>query len=144
MVTTTATTWNPAIHEAYVTLEKAYATLNEAYAALHEAHVTLERAYDTLKGMTMISADGETLGTITTIVHSTPAMPELRGSYYFVVKPGMLRQQSWFGQGNKVYVPEVAIADVAEDGVRLTYAADQLSAQGWDQPPAELAGFHRT
>ena len=104
---------------------------------------TTHADYDQLKGQPVRSADAETLGTITTIFHPKQAMSEARGNHYFLVKPGMLRQQSWFGRGSEFYVPESAIADVTEDGVRLTYPKDQLEAQGWGQPPADLAQFNR-
>ena len=115
MVTTTTytTTWNPTTHE----------------------------AYDTLKGRDVVSADNEKLGTIAAIFHPKQAMPEARGGHYFLVKPGMLK--SWFGQGSEVYVPESAIADVTDDAVLLTYPKDQLEAQGWNRPPADLAEFNR-
>jgi len=40
-------------------------------------------------------------------------------------------------------VPESAIADVTDDAVLLPYPKDQLEAQGWDRPPADLAVFNR-
>jgi hypothetical protein len=49
----------------------------------------------------------------------------------------------WFDDGSEFYVPESAIARITEDGVRLTYATDQLEAQGWDQLPADLTVFNR-
>ena len=115
MVTTTTytTTWNPTTHE----------------------------AYDTLKGRDVVSVDNEQLGTIEAIFHPRQAMSEARGGHSFLVKPGMLK--SWFGQGREVYVPESAIADVTDDAVLLTYPKDQLAAQGWDRPPADLAVFNR-
>ena len=113
MVTTTYTTWNPTTHE----------------------------AYDTLKGRDVVSADNEQLGTIAAIFHPKQAMPEARGGHCFLVKPGILK--SWFGKGNEFYVPESAISNVTDDAVLLTYAADQLEAQGWDRPPADLAVFNR-
>ncbi len=113
VTTTTITTWNPATHE----------------------------DYDTLKGMTVLSSDGEKLGTIETIFHPKQAMPEARGGHFFLVKPGMLK--SWFGKGSEFYVPETAITSVTDDGVRLSYAKDQLEAQGWDQQPANLAQLNQ-
>ncbi len=104
---------------------------------------TTHAEYDRLKGQPVRSADAETLGTITTILHPEAAMCEALGGHYIVVKPGMLRQQSWFGRGTEFYVPESAIAADTEDGVRLTYPTDQLAAQGWDQQPANLQDFHR-
>ena len=92
----------------------------------------------------MRSADAETLGTIITILHPTQETPDAPDDHYLVVKPGMLRQQSWFGRGTEFYIPASAIAADAEDGVRLIYAAEELAAQGWVQPPANLQDFHRT
>ncbi len=99
--------------------------------------------YDQLKGQPVRSADAETLGTITAILHPKQEMPGAPGDHYLMVKPGMLQQQSWFGRGTEFYVPESAIAEVGEDGVRLMYLKDQLEAQGWDRPPAKLTQFNR-
>ena len=106
-------------------------------------HPTTHADYDQLKGQPVRSADAETLGTIAAVLHPKQAKSAARGGYCFVVKPGMLRQQSWFGRGSEFYVPESAIADVNEDGVRLTYATDQLAAQGWNRQPDNLAQFNR-
>ena len=113
MATTTHTPWTPTTHE----------------------------DYDALKGRQVISTDHEQLGTIAAIFHPKQAMPEARGGHYFLVKPGMLK--SWFGQGSEFYVPESAIANVTDDAVLLTYAADQLEAQGWHRQPDNLARFNR-
>ena len=104
---------------------------------------TTHADYDQLTGQPVRSADAETLGTIAAVLHPKQAKSAARGGHCVVVKPGMLRQQSWFGRGSEFYVPESAIADVTEDGVRLTYPKDQLEAQGWGQPPADLAQFNR-
>ena len=97
--------------------------------------------YDTLKGLQVVSADGEQLGTIEAIFHPKQAVPEAYGGHYFLVTPGTLKR--WFGQGNEVYVPESAIASVSTDAVRLADAKDQLAARDWDQQPANLQDFNR-
>jgi ribosomal 30S subunit maturation factor RimM len=97
--------------------------------------------YDTLKGLQVVSADGEQLGTIEAIFHPKQAMPEARGGHYFLVTPGTLK--SWFGSGSEFYVPESAIANVSTDAVRLADAKDQLEAHGWDQQPPNLREFNR-
>ena len=102
---------------------------------------TTPEAYDALKGRDVVSADHEQLGTIAAIFHPTPAIPEARGEPYVLVKPGLLKR--WFDDGSAFYVPASAIARVTDDAVRLLYATDQLEIHGWDQPPAELAEFHR-
>ena len=97
--------------------------------------------YDTLKGLQVVSADGEQLGRVEAIFHPKQAMPETYGGHYFVVTPGTLK--SWFGKGSEFYVPESAIANVSTDAVLLADAKDQLEAKGWGQPPANLAEFNR-
>lgn len=99
--------------------------------------------YDRLKGQPVRSADAETLGTITAVLHPVAAMCEALGGHYVVITPARLQHQRWFGHGSAFYVPESAIAADTEDGVRLTYPTDQLAAQGWDQQPANLQNFHR-
>ncbi len=98
-------------------------------------------AYDALKGLQVVSADGEQVGTVEAIFHPKQAIPEAIGGHYFLVTPGT--PQSWFGQGNEVYVPESAIASVSTDAVRLADAKDQLAAHGWNQQPPNLQDFHR-
>ena len=102
---------------------------------------TTHEAYDTLKGRDVVSADNEQLGTIQSVFHPTQAMPEAHGGRYLQVAPSM--RKNWFGKGPEVYVPEAAIANVTDEAVLLTYPKDQLEAQGWDRPPADLAVFNR-
>ncbi len=99
--------------------------------------------YDQLKGQPVRSADAETLGTISAVLHPEAAMCEALSGHYVVITPARLKHQRWFGQGSALYVPESAIAADTEDGVRLTYPTDQLAAQGWNQAPANLQDFHR-
>ena len=105
---------------------------------------TTHADYDRLKGQPVRSADAETLGTIATILHPEAALCEALSGHYVVVSPRRREHQRWFGRGSAFYVPESVIAADTEDGVRLTYPTDQLEAQGWDQPPAQLEDFHRT
>jgi hypothetical protein len=99
--------------------------------------------YDALKGMTVLSADGEHVGTIAAIFYPKQPMPAARGGHYVLVTPGVLRHWSWFGHGSEVYVPESAIADVTRDGVWLMYSKDELQAQNWATAPPRLATFTR-
>ncbi len=112
-MTDTTTTWSPDIYE----------------------------DYDALKGLTVVSADGERLGTIEAILRPKQPRPQARGRHYVLVTLGM--RTRCFGQASEIYIPESAIANVSTDAVRLTYATDQLEAQGWEQAPANPQDFHR-
>jgi len=92
--------------------------------------------YDVLKGKDVYSADGEKVGTIKKVFHPDADMPAARGRHMFLLDPGLMKE--WFGGFSDVYLPEAAIADVAEDRVTVTYTKDQIKGQGWTTKPADI------
>jgi hypothetical protein len=51
--------------------------------------------YDTLKDKEVLSANGESVGSITGVVHPNMDMPAARGRHFFLLDPGLLKD--WFG-----------------------------------------------
>jgi hypothetical protein len=104
---------------------------------------TTHADYDVLRGRTVVSADGEELGTIGTIFHPDLEMPAARGKHVFQIEPGLIKD--WFGGMDPVYLPESAIAEVSADRITLTLPAAQVKqrAKELGAEPAGLAGYRR-
>lgn len=99
--------------------------------------------YDLLTGKAVISADGQKVGSITSVLHPNQEMPAARGRHYFLLDPGLIKD--WFQGFDQVYLPESAIADVGSDQVTLNLSADQIKQRGqeWTRQPSDLARYRR-
>lgn len=92
--------------------------------------------YTSLHGKSVFSADDEKVGTIKRVFVPSGDFATARGSYYFLVDPGLLKE--WFGGFNDVYLPESAIASAGDDRVTLTYTKDQIKNMGWTTKPSNF------
>lgn len=103
-------------------------------------HPTTHDDYNALKDRQVYTSDDETLGTIEQVFHPQAEMPEARGSHYFLIKPGALKE--FFG-GDEVYLPERVISAVTDDRVVISVSKDQVNEQGWSTPPTDLDRMRR-
>ncbi len=99
--------------------------------------------YDLLKGMAVVSADGQNVGSIAGIFHPNMEMPAARGRHYFLLDPGLIKD--WFGGFDQVYLPESAIDSVSDDQVVLNMTTEQVKqrSQEWTTQPTGLASYRR-
>src|SRR5687768_16142798 len=99
--------------------------------------------YDPLKGTTVVSANGENVGSISAVFHPNMDMPAARGRHYFLLDPGLMKD--WFGGFDTVYLPESAIEQVGADQVTLNLTSEQIKRQStpWTKAPADLASYRR-
>jgi hypothetical protein len=99
--------------------------------------------YDQLKGKTVVSANGEDVGSIGQIFHPNQDMPAERGQHYFLLNPGLMKD--WFGGCDKVYLPESAIAQVSAKQVTLNLISQQIKQRGteWTTEPSGFASYRR-
>lgn len=99
--------------------------------------------YDVLKGREVVSADGETVGSIAQILHPHLMMPEARGHHYFLLDPGPWKD--WFGGLDKAYLPETSLAVVGPDCVVINLTAEQVKQRSQEFPrePVEMNSFRR-
>jgi hypothetical protein len=91
-----------------------------------------ESDYELLKGMQVISRDGEKLGKITQIVHPDHADVTGTGGHFFLFEPGLLK--SWFGGLDEAYLPEAAIMAVTDEGVVIELTEAEIKQRLWDMP----------
>lgn len=99
--------------------------------------------YDILKGREVVSADGETVGSIAQILHPHLAMPEARGHHYFLLDPGPWKD--WFGGLDKAYLPETSLAVVGPERVVINLTAEQVKerSEEYPQEPVDMNSFRR-
>jgi hypothetical protein len=99
--------------------------------------------YTQLQGKPVVSATGETVGSIRQIFHPNQDMPAARGRHYFLLDPGLMKD--WFGGVDQAYLPESAIERVGTDRVVLNLNAEQIKQQSkqWTKEPKELASYRR-
>jgi hypothetical protein len=99
--------------------------------------------YDLLKGVAVVSADNQDVGSITEILHPNMEMPAARGHHYFLLDPGVVKD--WFGGFDKVYLPESVIESVSAKQVVLNLTADQIKqrSKGWTRQPEGLKNYRR-
>lgn len=99
--------------------------------------------YDLLKGREVVSADGETVGSIAQILHPHLSMPDARGHHYFLVDPGPL--QDWFDGLDKAYLPETTLTVVGPERVVINLTAEQVKQRSQEFPrkPVEMNFFRR-
>jgi hypothetical protein len=99
--------------------------------------------YDTLKGKPVVSANGESVGSINQIFHPNQDMPAARGRHYFLLEPGLMKD--WFGGFDTVYLPESVIDQVGADQVTLNLTSEQIKQRGkeWTTEPSGFANYRR-
>lgn len=99
--------------------------------------------YDLLKGREVVSADGETVGSIAQILHPHLSMPDARGHHYFLVDPGPL--QDWLDGLDKTYLPETTLTVVGPERVVINLTAEQVKERSQEYPrePVEMNSFRR-
>jgi hypothetical protein len=99
--------------------------------------------YDLLKGVAVVSADNQDVGSITEILHPNMEMPAARGHHLFLLDPGVIKD--WFSGFDKVYLPESAIESVSAERIVLNLTADQIKKRGeeWTRQPVGLETYRR-
>jgi hypothetical protein len=99
--------------------------------------------YDQLKGKTVVSANGEDVGSIGQILHPNQDMPAARGQHYFLLNPGLMKD--WFGGFDTVYLPESAIDQVSAKQVTLNLTSQQIKQRGkrWTTETSGFASYRR-
>jgi hypothetical protein len=106
-------------------------------------HPPTHTDYDTLKGREVVSADGETMGSIAQVLHPHLTMPDARGHHFFLLDPDP-RQECMHGL-DKAYLPETALSSVDPERVVLDLTAEQVKQRSEDYPrePVEMNSFRR-
>ncbi|MEZ4499299.1 MAG: PRC-barrel domain-containing protein [Thermomicrobiales bacterium] len=99
-----------------------------------------ERDYDRLKGLQVISRDGERLGRISHIVHPDHDATPASGGHFFLFQP--TDRKDWFGGVETAYLPELAMTDVTDEGVLIDMTEDEIRRRRWDSPVTE--GYHQS
>lgn len=88
--------------------------------------------FELLKGMKVISRDGEDLGKIADVVHPDHAFRPGDGGHFFLFHPGKLK--AWFGGLDDAYLPESTIIGVMNGEVMIELTEDQIKRRRWDMP----------
>jgi len=91
-----------------------------------------ELDYDRLKGLQVISCDGERLGRISKVVphdHTSGGVP---GERFFVFHPSTRKE--WFGGVDDVYLPESAMIEVPNRGVEIEFSESEIRQRRWHMP----------
>ncbi|MCC6943525.1 MAG: hypothetical protein IT335_03050 [Thermomicrobiales bacterium] len=94
-----------------------------------------EQDYDLLKGLQVISRDGEPLGRISHVVHPNHDATPNEGGHFFLFEPNQRRE--WFGGLDVAYLPELAMTGVTDEGVLIDMTEDEIRRRRWDLPTHE-------
>lgn len=99
-----------------------------------------ESDYERLKGMQVVSKDGDRLGRVSHIIHPNHGATEGEGGHFFLFQPE--QQKEWFGGLDEAYLPESALAGVTDVGVLIDMTEAEIRQRRWDLPTAE--GYSET
>lgn len=99
-----------------------------------------ESDYDHLKGLQVVSQDGERLGRISSIVHPDHDHIDASGGHFFLFEPST--RKDWFGGIDEAYLPESAMSAVTEEGLLISMTEEEIRRRRWDLPTTE--GYHQS
>ena len=97
-----------------------------------------ESDYERLKGLQVISREGERLGRITQVVHPDHESTPNPGGHFFLFQP--TTRKEWFGGLDDAYLPEQAMTEVTSEGVLIDMTEEEIRHRRWDLPTLE--GYH--
>ena len=99
-----------------------------------------ETDYDRLKGLQVVSRDGEQLGRISNVVHPDHGATPNSGGHFFLFQPSSRKE--WFGGLDDAYLPELAMTEVTDRGVEIDMSEKEIRQRRWDLPTSE--GYHES
>jgi len=94
-----------------------------------------EDDYDRLKGLQVVTRDGQSLGRISNIVHPNHSATDGEGGHFFLFQPA--NRKEWFGGLDDAYLPESALSGVSDQGVLIDMSEDEIRQRRWDLPTTE-------
>lgn len=94
-----------------------------------------ESDYERLKGLQVVSREGDRLGRISSIIHPDHNATEGDGGHFFLFQPE--HRKDWFGGLDNAYLPESAMAGVSEQGVLIDMTEEEIRRRRWDLPTVE-------
>ncbi len=99
-----------------------------------------ENDYQRLKGMQVVTRDGQRLGRISDIIHPNHDATGGSGGHFFLFQPA--NRKEWFGGLDDAYLPESALSGVSEQGVLIDMSEYEIRQRRWDLPTTD--GYHQS